>query len=130
MSQWGSKALGDQGYTAINIIKKYYGWECYLAQAEQVQGVPSSYGGAVLQSGSSGEAVRTIQRQLNEVSKKFPLIEKVAVDGVYGDSTTAAVKTFQKVFKLPSNGIVDHATWYKISELYVAVTKIAEKTDY
>jgi hypothetical protein len=126
MTQWGSKDLGDQGYSAINILRSFYGYEIYLAQAEQVQGVPSSFGGEVLSIGSNGPAVRTIQQQLNAISNNFPAINKAAVDGVYGPDTRQAVQTFQRVFDLPVTGVVDRATWYKISQIYVAVTKIAE----
>ena len=41
-------------------------------------------------------------------------------------STANAVKVFQQVFNLPVTGIVDYATWYKISDVYVGVTRIAE----
>lgn len=50
----------------------------------------------------------------------------MAIDGVYGQSTANAVKTFQSIFSLPQTGIVDYATWYQISNIYVGVTKIAE----
>ncbi|MDR1687994.1 MAG: peptidoglycan-binding protein [Clostridiales bacterium] len=125
MTQWGSKALGDQGYSAVNILRTYYGWDVYLAQAERVSGVPSSFGGSALTVGSSGNAVRTIQTQINAVSNNFPALKKVAVDGVYGASTRDSVQKFQEIFKLPPTGTVDRATWYKISEIYVAVTKMA-----
>jgi hypothetical protein len=125
MTQWGSKTLGDQGYSAINILRTAYGWDCYLAQAEQVRGVPSSFGGETLQSGSSGEAVRVIQTQLNAISNNYPALTKIAVDGVYGADTKRVVEKFQEVFRLPRTGMVDRATWYRISEIYVAVTKIA-----
>ena len=37
-----------------------------------------------------------------------------------------AVEVFQSIFGLPVTGVVDYSTWYKISEIYVAVTRIAE----
>ncbi len=126
MTQWGSKALGDQGYDAISILRNFYGQDIYLMQAEKVTGVPVSYPGAPLQMGSTGPNVRTIQEQLNAISNNYPAIQKQRVDGVYGDQTRVAVETFQSVFNLPITGIVDFATWYKISNIYVAVTKMAE----
>ncbi|MDP4120589.1 MAG: peptidoglycan-binding protein [Bacillota bacterium] len=126
MTQWGSKYLGDQGYTAINILKHFYGQEIYLMQAEKVQGIPSSYPGYDLQMGSTGEAVRTIQTQLNAIAKNYPLIPKVKVDGVFGQDTLNAVKAFQNTFNLPATGIVDYPTWYKISDVFVAVQNLAE----
>lgn len=124
MSQWGSKTLGEQGSNAVDILRNYYG-DIYLDQAIQVAGVPVSYPNQSLQTGSTGDNVRTIQRQLNAISNNYPAIPKVRVDGVYGPSTLEAVQTFQRIFNLPQSGIVDFATWYEISRIYVAVTKLA-----
>ena len=126
MSQWGSKYLADQNYTAIQILKNYYGETIYINQADAVSGVPLSWPGAALENGSSGDAVRTIQEQLNRISENYPAIPKVAVDGIYGPATEESVRVFQRVFKLPQTGVVDYRTWYKISEIYVGVTRIAE----
>ncbi len=38
----------------------------------------------------------------------------------------AAVTKFQSIFNLATDGIVGKATWYKISNLYTAVTRLAE----
>ena len=126
LSQWGSKTLGDSGYSAIEILRYYYGESMYINTAVQVSGVPSSWPGYDLGIGASGDNVRTIQSQLNTISEAFPLIPKVAVDGVYGPLTAEAVRTFQGIFDLPQTGIVDIATWYRISRIYVGVTRIAE----
>ncbi|MDR1209865.1 MAG: peptidoglycan-binding protein [Clostridiales bacterium] len=126
MTQWGSKDLGDKGYTAANILKHFYGQDVYLTQAKQVSGVPVSFGGAVLSVGSSGADVRVIQEQLNAIANNYPLIKKIAVDGQYGESTRAAVQTFQQIFGMNQSGMVDFSTWYKISDKFVGVTRIAE----
>lgn len=126
MSQWESKELGDKGYNSINILKNFYGYEIYLMEATKVSGVPTSYPGNALQVGSSGSHVRTIQEQLNVISNNYPAIEKIRVDGTFGEQTKTAVETFQEVFKLPVNGIVDFSTWYKISDIFVAITNMAE----
>lgn len=126
LSQWGSKYLGDQGKGPYDILTYYYGDDIGLFTAEEVEGSPSSYPGYDLDIGSSGQAVSTIQEFLNRIAQNYPLIPKVAIDGVYGQSTANAVKTFQSIFSLPQTGIVDYATWYQISNIYVGVTKIAE----
>ena len=128
MSQWGSKSLGDQGYSAIEILRNYYGDSIYINETEEISGVPSSYPGTPLRNGSAGEDVRTIQRQLNVISDAYPLIPKIAEDGIFGPRTEEAVKTFQKIFNLTPDGIVGFRTWYKISEIYVGVSRIAELT--
>lgn len=126
MSQWGSKSLGDQGYTALEILRYYYGDSMYINETEEISGVPSSWPGVNLEIGSSGDKVRQMQRQLNVISGAYPLIPKVAEDGVFGSRTEEAVKTFQRIFNLTPDGIVGFQTWYKISEIYVGVSRIAE----
>ncbi len=128
LSQWGSKSLGDQGYSAIEILRYYYGDSMYINNAQEVSGVPSSWPGYLLENGSSGDKVRQIQEQLNVVSGAYPAIPKIAADGIYGPATSEAVRVFQSVFGLPQTGTVDYRTWYKISEIYVAVSRIAELT--
>ena len=126
LSQWGSKYLGDQGYSAINILRRYYGQDIYLDQAQKISGIPISFPGTVLQVGSRGQNVRTIQSQLSAINKNYPAIPKLKVDGIFGNQTRQAVQTFQNVFYLPATGLVDFKTWYKISNVYVAVQKLAE----
>ena len=126
MSQWGSKALGDRGYSAIEILRYYYGESMYINRAEQVAGIPASWPGYVLEKGSVGEPVLQIQEQLNAISNNYPLIPKLAVDGIYGSETEKAVLIFQGIFGLTQDGIVGRRTWYKIQEIYVGVTRIAE----
>lgn len=126
MTQWGSKYLGDQGYTAIEILRYFYGDDIYINSAEEISGVPSSWPGVVLTIGSRGDKVRQVQEQLNEISNHYPLIPKIAADGIYGNGTAEAVRVFQSVFGLPETGSVDFATWYKISEIFVGTSRIAE----
>ncbi|MPM13528.1 hypothetical protein SDC9_59885 [bioreactor metagenome] len=125
MTQWGSKDLGDQGKDFEAILRYFYGDEIVFEKAPVVSGVPVSFPGETLQVGSSGKYVKTIQNQLNAISKSYPAIPKVKEDGIYGESTAESVKTFQKIFGLPQSGVVDFKTWYEISRVYVAVTKIA-----
>ena len=125
MTQWGSKDLGDQGMDYQSILRYFYGDEITFNTAPVVSGVPVSYPGDTLQVGSSGKYVRTIQNQLNAISNSYPAIPKIKEDGDYGSSTANAVSTFQGIFGLPKTGVVDFKTWYEISRVYVAVTKIA-----
>ncbi len=126
MTQWGSQSLGNQGFSAIEILRYYYGDDMYINTAEAISGIPSSWPGYNLEQGSSGQKVRQMQEQLNVISNAYPAIPKINVDGIYGPSTAAAVRKFQSVFGLPVTGIVDYKTWFKISEIYVGVSRIAE----
>lgn len=126
LSQWGSKYLGDQGYSAIEIIRYYYGNDMYINTAEIVSGVPSSWPGYDLNIGASGDKVRQLQNQLNRIARNYPAIPTVSADGIYGPRTAEAVRTFQGIFNLPPTGVTDYPTWYEISEIYVGVSRIAE----
>ena len=126
MTQWGSKALGDQGYSAIEILRYFYGDNMYINIAEEISGIPSSWPGYNLTIGSTGAKVRQMQEQINVISSAYPAIPHITADGVYGSGTAEAVRTFQSVFGLPATGVVDYPTWYKISEVYVGVSRIAE----
>lgn len=125
MTQWGSKDLGDQGMSYDEILRYFYGDNIVFSQANVVSGVPVSFPGFTLQLGSNNSYVKTIQNQLNAISNSYPAIEKVSEDGVFGPATEASVKKFQEVFNLPQTGVVDFKTWYAISRIYVATTKIA-----
>lgn len=47
-------------------------------------------------------------------------------DGIFGNSTEAAVIVFQEIFNLTPDGIIGNATWYKIKYIYNAVKKLSE----
>lgn len=128
LSQWGSADLGEAGYDALAIIRNYYGNSMYINSAEEVSGVPESYPGYLLSVGSVGAEVIKIQEQLNAISNNYPLIPKLTPDGIFGERTLNAVKTFQSVFGLTQDGIIGPRTWYRIQDIYVAVTRLAENT--
>ena len=126
LSQWGSKYLGDEGYTPIEILRYYYGNNIFINSTDYISGIPSSWPGANLSRGSRGSKVRQMQEQLNRIAQNYPMIPTIGVDGVFGPRTEEAVRVFQKVFGLPQTGVVDFPTWYKISQIYVGVSRIAE----
>ncbi len=126
LSQWGSKNLADRGYSAIEIIRYYYGDDMYINTADAISGVPSSWPGYDLTIGSTGDKVRQLQTQLNRIARNYPALPTVTVDGIYGPATAEAVRTFQGIFNLPQTGVTDYATWYEISEIFVGVTRISE----
>lgn len=126
MTQWGSKYLGDQGYSPIEILRYYYGSNMYINSADEIAGIPASWPGSNLSVGSTGSKVRQMQHQLAVISRSYPAIPTITADGIYGEQTREAVEAFQRIFDLPVTGVVDFTTWYKISQIYVGVTRIAE----
>lgn len=126
LSQWGSCNLGERGYSTLDIIRYYYGDDMYINTADQISGVPSSWPGYNLDIGASGQKVTQLQEQLYTIAQVYTAIPSITADGIFGERTQAAVRAFQRVFDLPQTGIVDFRTWYKISQIYVGITRIAE----
>ncbi len=67
-----------------------------------------------LQLGDTGEKVKLLQYMLAMLSEYIPEIPPVAVDGIYGKSTRAAVLAAQRWFQLAETGVVDSETWQAI----------------
>ncbi len=128
MKQWGSKDLAEAGYSAIRILRYYYGNDVDLYTNNNIQSVTDSYPGTALRVGSSGESVRTIQRQLNRITQDYPAFDELTVDGNFGIGTETTVKQFQRQFSLTADGVVGKSTWYKISYIYVSVKDLAQLT--
>lgn len=126
LSQWGSQNLALQGYNTLQILRSYYG-SVEIVQNAPVRNYTSSYPGIPLRRGSIGPNVLVIQTELNRISRNYPAIPKVnPVDGIFGTQTENAVRKFQEVFNLNSDGIVGPATWYALIRLYTAVTNLSE----
>lgn len=126
MTQWGSCSLGERGYSPIEILRHFYGSSIYINTAEQISGIPSSWPGSNLTIGSSGSKVLQLQEQLDTIASVYTAIPNVTPDGIYGPATAASVREFQSVFGLPQTGVTDFATWYKISHIFVGISRIAE----
>ena len=128
LKQWGTVTLANQGRNALSILKYYYGSDIEIVRTSNIQSIPRSYPGSPLRRGDRGTAVFTLQRQLNRITKDYPFLGKLTVDGVFGSRMAATVRAFQKQFNLTADGVVGRQTWYKISYIYVSVKDLAELT--
>lgn len=71
--------------------------------------------------GSTGDKVRHLQYMLAILSEYIPQIPPVAVDGIFGPATKAAVLAVQRYFGLPETAVVDAATWEEIYDQYSGI---------
>ena len=128
--QWGTVSLANNGYTPLGILRYYYGSDIQLATASEQRPIGSSYPGSPLRVGSTGEAVRTLETQLNRIRRNYPAIPAISnVDTAFTAETQAAVRAFQRIFNLTPDGIVGPATWNKIAYIYAAVLRLAQLGD-
>ena len=128
LKQWGTVTLANQGRNALQILKYYYGNDIEIIRTSNIQSIPQSYPGSPIRQGDSGTAVFALQRQLNRITKDYPFLGLLTVDGVFGARMAATVRAFQKQFNLTADGAVGRQTWYKISYIYVSVKDLAELT--
>ena len=76
------------------------------------------YPGYNLVVGSTGSAVRQLQKFLRLLGENVSAVPIIEVDGIYGRNTANAVTAAQKYFKLPIVPYVGQALWYKLAEYY------------
>lgn len=128
MKQWGTVDRANEGKSALQILRYYYGSRVQLVTTNNIAAIPQSYPGSPLRRGSTGTAVNVLQKQLSRIAKDYPFFGKPAITGTFDEATENSVKKFQKQFSLTADGIVGKATWYKISYIYVSVKDLAELT--
>ncbi len=127
MSQWGTVTLAERGLTPLEILRSYYPKDIEIVSTDIITNVVTSYPGTALRAGSTGLNVETIQKWLGRVRQNYPAIPVITDEtGTFGDSTREAVVKFQRIFGLSADGIVGKSTWFKLSSLYTAVTRLAE----
>lgn len=128
LSQWGTVPLAEQGMTAEEIMRYYYGDDINIVRnAPIAPNLGGSWPGVTFRLGDVSEEVRIIQNRLNRISTNYPNIPKIyPVDGIYDADTERAVRAFQKQFNLGVDGIVGRATWYRIAFIYNNVKRLSE----
>ena len=98
----------------------YYEYRTILETVGQYQPpqITQPFPGVNLRQGMTGESVRLIQEYLSYIALFFRSVNTVATTGYFGPGTTAAVRRFQTEFGLPSDGVVNEATWNRIASVY------------
>ena len=74
-----------------------------------------------LQSGDTGEKVKTLQYMLSVLSEYIPEIPPLKIDSIFGPATRSAVLAAQRWFRLPETGVVDPPTWDAIYDQFSGI---------
>ncbi len=126
LSQWGTVALAEDGLVPFEILRTYYGDDIGIVRDVPVGSSPDAPL-TPLSEGQINPNVELLQRRLNRISRNYPAIPKIyPLNGVFGPSTTDAVRKFQEIFGLTPDGIVGRATWYRILYIYNGVKRLSE----
>lgn len=124
LSQWGSKELGDRGYQALEILRYYYGSSINIYEALTDEDSPYSFT-ATLKEGDCSRDVYVLQNVLNYIRGSYPGIPMIEnPSGFFDEQTKKAVLKFQSVFFLSQTGMVNFQTWYRLSYIFSAVSKM------
>ncbi|MGM9564441.1 peptidoglycan-binding protein [Evtepia sp.] len=127
LSQWGSEYLAQEGTNSMDILRTYYGDDIELVVNAPIQDIQYSYPGTAMRRGERSPDIRIAQFMLNRISQAYPAIPKIPiVDGFFGPQTEAAVRQFQKIFNLTSDGIIGKGTWYTMVRLYSGLLRLSE----
>lgn len=73
--------------------------------------------------GQQGESVLLLQYLLSILSQFYLTIPFLTVDGIFGDTTQAAVQALQQDAGLPQTGTVDEATWAVIVDRFIGIDR-------
>ena len=129
LSQTGTVSLAESGYSAIEILRYYYGDNIEIVTNAPLADNTQSYPGTALMLGSFGDDVRILKNELNRIARNYPAIPRIDnVTSVFDREMLESVKAFQQIFNLTVDGIVGKATWYKIKQIFTAVKQLSEIT--
>lgn len=98
------------------VLKNSY--DIVLFDSRELNIDTASFPGTVLQIGSTGESVRTLQEYINTIATTNNNITPVSVTGVYGRATRSAVMQLQGENGLIRTGNVNESTWNAIANEY------------
>ena len=89
----------------------------------------SGYPGTPLRRGDRGASVEQVQFWLQQLAEFDPNLRDLAVDGIFGAGTEAAVKAFQTENGLTADGVVGRMTWDAIWDQYQSLESDINQSD-
>ena len=108
----------QQGLSVDGLVGRQT-WNALTAEYDRIiaslppssQQINTIYPGRFLTPGQEGDNVRRMQTFLSQAAQLRSFIPPVAVDGIYGEQTEAAVRAAQRWANIPENGVVGPVTW-------------------
>lgn len=109
-------ATGIVDATTWDKLVKIYRQTINNIPEEYVQYEDELFPGRILALGMSGDDVKTIQRFLLKICKKFGNIPGVRVSGIFDDLMESSVMKIQSLTNTEPTGVIEPVTWYNIVE--------------
>lgn len=127
LSRWGALDLAREGLSPFEILQYYYGENINIVfNAPTQEGLPF-YSGIPMKLGCSGEDVRGVKRQLNRIGRNYPgIVPVLPLTDEFDANMEQAVRKFQRIFNLNTDGAVGKGTWYRIQSIFNSVKGLSE----
>ena len=108
----GLKADGKVGANTWN--------QLYTSYAE-IHGEGEIYPGYVVVPGARGAVVKSMQQKLARLSRTYTGIQSIQADGIFGASTSSALRRFQPQFGLTGDGLMGLKSFTAMGEADAAL---------
>lgn len=116
-NNYGLPVTGVVDANVFNRIEQVYRMVVSELPANYQSAIGEPYPGKFLVEGDRGESVRIIQGYLNKIGENTPEIPVIAVDGIFGAKTKAAVIAFQQYLGIEQTGAIGPVEWAEIITL-------------
>ncbi len=113
-SEYGLVIDGVVDANTFSAIERAYKEAVSQLPANYQSAIGEPYPGRFLVEGDRGESVEVIQRYLNRIGRVDPAIPEIAVDGIFGPQTKAAVEALQRQLGIEVNGAIGPVEWVEI----------------
>lgn len=114
---YGLPVTGVVDANVFNKIEQVYRSVVSELPANYQSAIGEPYPGRFLVEGDRGESVRVIQGYLNKIGLNIAEIPVIAVDGIFGPRTKAAVIAFQQYLGIEETGAIGPVEWAEIISL-------------
>ena len=113
-NEYGLPVTGVVDLSTYYTIEREYRNAVADLPANYQSAIGEPYPGRFLVEGDRGEEVRVIQRYISRIGRTDPDIPEIAVDGIFGPQTKAAVQAIQAQLGVEQNGAVGPVEWVEI----------------
>ncbi len=114
---YGLPVTGVVDANVFNRVEQVYRAVVSELPANYQSAIGEPYPGRFLVEGDRGESVRIIQGYLNKIGQNVEQIPVIAVDGIFGVKTKAAVIALQQYLGIEQTGAIGPVEWAEIITL-------------
>lgn len=112
---WPETGVADRR-TWEEMSRLYREWETERTEPERIR--PFVGRGRRIRARERSDLVMILQMMLNELRIRYDGYGHIPLSGIYDDTTQNAVRTFQRVNLLPTDGETDVYTWNRMAQQY------------